>query len=66
MFDALTSVRPYKSAWSVGEAVTEVELCSGGHFDPQPHDFKNWESTLHFLSIAKEAKEQSNGKNSSY
>ena len=35
MFDALTSVRPYKSAWSVGEAVTEVELCSGGHFDPQ-------------------------------
>ena len=35
MFDALTSVRPYKSAWSVGEAVEEIERCSGGHFDPQ-------------------------------
>jgi putative two-component system response regulator len=35
MFDALTSERPYKRAWSVGEAVAEVERCSGGHFDPQ-------------------------------
>jgi putative two-component system response regulator len=35
MFDALTSDRPYKRAWSVGEAVEEVERCSGGHFDPQ-------------------------------
>jgi putative two-component system response regulator len=35
MFDALTSERPYKKAWSVGDAVAEVERCSGGHFDPQ-------------------------------
>ena len=35
MFDALTSVRPYKKAWSVGEAVEEIGRCSGGHFDPQ-------------------------------
>jgi putative two-component system response regulator len=35
MFDALTSERPYKKAWSVGKAVEEVVRCSGGHFDPQ-------------------------------
>ena len=35
MFDALTSERPYKKAWSVGDAVEEVGRCSGGHFDPQ-------------------------------
>jgi putative two-component system response regulator len=35
MFDALTSERPYKKAWSMGDAVAEVERCSGGHFDPQ-------------------------------
>lgn len=34
VFDALTSVRPYKRAWSVEEAVTEIASCSGSHFDP--------------------------------
>ena len=38
MFDALTSERPYKKAWSVGEAVEEVERSRGGHFDPQVID----------------------------
>lgn len=35
MFDALTSQRPYKKPWSVADAVAEVELCRGGHFDPE-------------------------------
>lgn len=35
VFDALTSVRPYKRAWSVAEAVEEIILCSDTHFDPQ-------------------------------
>ena len=38
VFDALTSERPYKRAWSVAEAVDEITRCSGGHFDPQVVD----------------------------
>lgn len=34
VFDALTSERPYKSAWAIEEAVAEIEKCSGSHFDP--------------------------------
>jgi putative two-component system response regulator len=34
VFDALTSVRPYKEAWSVEAAVTEIRKGSGSHFDP--------------------------------
>ncbi len=35
VFDALTTVRPYKQAWPVDEAVSEIMRCSGNHFDPQ-------------------------------
>jgi putative two-component system response regulator len=35
VFDALTSLRPYKRAWPVIEAVDEIKRCSGKHFDPQ-------------------------------
>ena len=46
VFDALTHVRPYKEAWSVGDALKEIQLQSGEHFDPEvvasflelPHD----------------------------
>lgn len=34
VFDALTSVRPYKAAWSVEDAVTLLEKEKGKHFDP--------------------------------
>jgi len=34
VFDALTSERPYKKAWSVEDAVAEIEKCVGSHFDP--------------------------------
>lgn len=34
VFDALTSDRPYKSAWSVDEAVAYIREQRGGHFDP--------------------------------
>ena len=34
VFDALTSVRPYKRAWSVDEAFAHIEAQSGSHFDP--------------------------------
>ncbi len=35
MFDALTSLRPYKKPWPVDKAVAEVVRCRGGHLDPQ-------------------------------
>jgi putative two-component system response regulator len=35
VFDALTSVRPYKRAWSVAEAVELIQRESSKHFDPE-------------------------------
>lgn len=35
VFDALTSVRPYKRAWSVDEAMTLIREQSSAHFDPE-------------------------------
>ncbi len=34
VFDALTSVRPYKAAWPVEQAVAQIAKDSGSHFDP--------------------------------
>ena len=34
VFDALTSVRPYKKAWTVEEASNFINESSGTHFDP--------------------------------
>lgn len=34
VFDALTSTRPYKSAWTDEEALAEIQRQSGIHFDP--------------------------------
>lgn len=34
-YDALTHERPYKRAWSVEEALTEIQKQRGIHFDPQ-------------------------------
>jgi putative two-component system response regulator len=35
VFDALTSVRPYKKAWTVEAAVDYIKESSGKHFDPR-------------------------------
>jgi putative two-component system response regulator len=35
VFDALTSERPYKAAWSVEKALALIESQSGKHFDPE-------------------------------
>lgn len=35
VFDALTSVRPYKKEWSVDEAISLLEKEAGKHFDPE-------------------------------
>ena len=35
VFDALTSSRPYKAAWSLEKAADHLRTCKGSHFDPQ-------------------------------
>nr|WP_246580630.1 HD-GYP domain-containing protein [Deinococcus aestuarii] len=35
VYDALTSERPYKRAWTPGEALRELHAQAGQHFDPQ-------------------------------
>jgi putative two-component system response regulator len=35
VFDALISDRPYKSAWTMQEALEEIRRESGGHFEPR-------------------------------
>ena len=35
VFDALTSVRPYKKAWLVSDAMSLIKEESGKHFDPE-------------------------------
>jgi len=34
VFDALTSERPYKKAWSIDDAIGHIRQRSGSHFDP--------------------------------
>jgi putative two-component system response regulator len=35
VFDALTSERPYKSAWPIEKAIEEIKRSAGTHFDPE-------------------------------
>ncbi|HLA35657.1 MAG TPA: HD domain-containing phosphohydrolase, partial [Rhodocyclaceae bacterium] len=35
VFDALTSVRPYKKAWPVADALQEIDRIAGQHLDPE-------------------------------
>ncbi len=34
VFDALTSIRPYKNAWDSARAINHINEQSGEHFDP--------------------------------
>jgi PAS domain S-box-containing protein/putative nucleotidyltransferase with HDIG domain len=38
VFDALTHERPYKSAWTIADAVEEIDRMRGRQFDPQVVD----------------------------
>jgi putative two-component system response regulator len=48
VFDALTSERPYKQAWSPKQAAEHIRQNSGKHFDPACVSafFKRWEDVL--------------------
>lgn len=39
VFDALTTVRPYKEAWTVEKAFEEIENGAGSHFAPYLVDY---------------------------
>ncbi|ABO25065.1 two-component system response regulator [Shewanella loihica] len=47
VFDALTSIRPYKQAWSVEDTLALIDREAGKHFDP--------ELVSHFKAIVDEA-----------
>ncbi|QYK00918.1 response regulator [Shewanella psychrotolerans] len=47
VFDALTSIRPYKKAWTIEDTMNLIESESGKHFDP--------ELVVHFCAILDEA-----------
>jgi putative two-component system response regulator len=48
VFDALTSERPYKKAWTLERAAEHIKASSGTHFDPRCVDvfFANWDKAL--------------------
>ena len=48
VFDALTSERPYKKAWTLERAAEHIRTCSGTHFDPVCVDafFDQWDNVL--------------------
>jgi len=48
VFDALTSARPYKRAWSIEQAQEFIATSAGSHFDPAcvRAFLENWESVL--------------------
>jgi len=48
VFDALTSVRPYKPAWELERATALIREHSGTHFDPSCVDafFASWDEVL--------------------
>ncbi|MDP2828972.1 MAG: response regulator [Sulfuricellaceae bacterium] len=48
VFDALTSERPYKTAWEIERARALIKENSGSHFDPEcvKAFFTNWDTVL--------------------
>ncbi|MFH1136777.1 MAG: two-component system response regulator [Pseudomonadota bacterium] len=52
VFDALTSSRPYKKAWSLEDAVEEIKKGRGRHFDPALVDIF-LENLEEFLTVKK-------------
>jgi putative two-component system response regulator len=48
VFDALTSLRPYKKPWGVEKAACEIQSLSGSHFSPSCVDafFQGWNDVI--------------------
>jgi putative two-component system response regulator len=56
VFDALTSTRPYKKAWSFDESITFLKEKSGKHFDPKivEHFINNIDEVTNIYNSFKE------------
>lgn len=66
VFDALTSVRPYKTAWPVEKALELIEKEAGQHFDPElVRLFLGMETEVRRIAIeysdAADASQENNG-----
>lgn len=62
VFDALTSERPYKSAWSIEDALAFLHEGAGKHFDPKCVDafVADWPQILDIKARYQEEKESAN------
>lgn len=60
VFDALTSIRPYKKAWPLDEALDLIRENAGSHFDPRLVDafFESLPAILSIKSIYNEHNEE--------
>ena len=63
VFDALTSERPYKSAWPLEKAVDFLREGSGQHFDPACVDafLLDWDKVLEIRERYKDDKNELGG-----
>lgn len=63
VFDALTSVRPYKKAWTLDAARSYLLENSGTHFDPQCVDalMKRWSTVLEIRERFQDEADQAHG-----
>jgi putative two-component system response regulator len=59
VFDALTSERPYKKAWTLERAAEHIKTSAGTHFDPKCVDvfFANWDNVLQIRQRFNDANE---------
>jgi HD-GYP domain-containing protein (c-di-GMP phosphodiesterase class II) len=58
VFDALTSIRPYKKAFSYAESIQIIKKDSGSHFDPDLlHEFEKIAEELYLLLSVIETEE---------
>ncbi len=64
VFDALTSLRPYKKPWTNEDAIKYINDNSGKHFDPKVVEFFN-QSLQQFIELQQKYKEEYIAENSS-
>ncbi len=59
VFDALTSERPYKKAWTVEQASEHIKAGAGKHFDPRCVDalFSEWDGVMEIYQRLKDKHE---------
>lgn len=52
VFDALTSARPYKTAWEIDRAAALIQSEAGRHFDPAcvAAFFRDWDGVMHIYN----------------